>query len=216
MSCRTVFAIVTVCVSVLLAGCSDDGASHESTSPSLHPVPTASLPVTPPASTPGEVESVPTAGSGAPDVVESDVDPARIVIESIDVDADLVGVGLNDDGSMQTPEYHTNTAGWYTEGPPPGAEGPAVVVAHVDGPNGTDVFWDLSSLGVGDEIVVTDADGIDHTFIVDRLGIADKDELPYDEIWPETDESLLTLITCDGPYVDGEYEDNLIVYAEES
>lgn len=147
---------------------------------------------------------------------EAVTEPGRLSIESIDVDADLVGVGLLSDGSMETPEYHTNTAGWYTEGPPPGSPGPAVIAAHVDGPNGTDVFYDLEDISPGDEIVVTDEDGTDHTFVVDRLTTADKDELPYDEIWPDTDEILLTLITCDGPYVDGEYEDNLIVYAEKA
>lgn len=142
-----------------------------------------------------------------------DAQPTNLVIPSIDVHADLVGVGLNEDGSMETPEYDQNQAGWYVEGPPPGAPGSAVVVGHLDSDNGDDVFADLGDLRKGDEVRVLEKDGTEHTWRVDRVQQTDKDALPYEDIWTETDEPLLRLVTCAGEYLD-EYEDNLIVYAE--
>lgn len=159
----------------------------------------------------------PQVATGAPSPTsepEAD-DPDRIVIDDIGVDASIVDVGLADDGSMETPDYHQNEAGWYDEGPEPGSPGPAVVVAHVDGPDGDDVFARLAELDPDDEIVVTDDSDIDHTFVVTHTATSDKDTLPYDEIWADTPDPVLRLITCHGDYVSGEYEDNLIVYAVE-
>ena len=57
--------------------------------------------------------------------------PTRLLIPSIDVDAGLMGLGLQPDGSLEVPPDGA-TAGWYTGAPTPGEIGPAVLVAHVD------------------------------------------------------------------------------------
>lgn len=140
-------------------------------------------------------------------------EPTRIVIPAIDVDVDLIGVGLETDGSMQVPDF--GLAGWYTEGPRPGHAGPAVIAAHVDSRAGPDVFYRLGDLAPGDEIHVVYDSGDEVTFLVDSSEQTPKDELPVDTIWPATSERLLALITCGGQFDRDvrHYRDNLIVYA---
>lgn len=140
-------------------------------------------------------------------------DPVRIEIPAIGVDADLVGVGLNADRSMEVPDF--GLAGWYTEGPAPGAPGPAVIAAHVDSYQGPDVFFRLRELEPGDEIHVHGADGRTLTWKMYASQLADKDELPINRIWSTTDQPALRLITCGGTFDRSarSYTSNVIVYA---
>jgi LPXTG-site transpeptidase (sortase) family protein len=138
--------------------------------------------------------------------------PTRVEIPAIGVTEKLHPVGLNPDGSMHIPDF--GDAGWYDPGPRPGAPGPAVLVAHVRGPNGPDVFWRLHELEPGDRVTVHRTDGTS-TFVVDGTEQVRKEKLPYDRIWPKTDDAVLRLITCGGefdPQIGG-FPDNTIVYA---
>jgi sortase (surface protein transpeptidase) len=139
--------------------------------------------------------------------------PVRVVIPAIDVDADLVALGLNDDGSMEVPDF--GLAGWYEPGPRPGDPGPAVIAAHVDSVRGPDVFFRLRDLTTGDKITVEYADGSDSTFVVSESEQQLKDDLPVERIWNDTDNAVLRLITCGGEFdADARsYLSNLIVYA---
>jgi hypothetical protein len=138
--------------------------------------------------------------------------PTRVVIPAIGVDEDLDAVGLKPDGAMQTPDF--GDAGWYDPGPRPGAPGPAVIVAHVHGPDGDDVFAELHTLEPGDMVVVRDTKGTSR-FVVDAVEQARKEALPYHRIWNRTGEPVLRLITCGGKPdpVTRMYPDNTIVYA---
>jgi LPXTG-site transpeptidase (sortase) family protein len=138
--------------------------------------------------------------------------PNRVEIPVIAVDEKLHGVGLNPDGSMEMPAF--GDAAWYEPGPRPGGAGPAVIVAHVRGPAGADVFSRLHELQPGDEVTVSRTDGAS-TFVVDGSEQVPKKDLPLDRIWIETDASALRLITCGGEYDPkiGGFPDNTIVYA---
>ncbi len=61
-----------------------------------------------------------------------------------------------------------------TVGPRPGAPGPAVLVAHVHGPAGDDVFARLHDLEPGDQVTVKRTDG-SSTFVVESVEQAAKD-----------------------------------------
>jgi hypothetical protein len=138
--------------------------------------------------------------------------PLRVEIDAIGVDAELVELGLQPDGAMEVPDF--GWAGWYTEGPPPGLPGPAVIAAHVDSRAGPDVFFRLRELVAGDEVRVRYDSGDEVVFTVATSERVPKDELPGDRIWPVTADPLLTLITCGGEF-DRQvrhYEDNVIVY----
>ena len=136
----------------------------------------------------------------------------RLSIPAIDVSERLHGVGLKADGAMETPDF--GDAGWYDLGPRPGAPGPAVLVAHVHGPSGDDVFARLHQLEPGDTVRVKRTDGTS-TFVVEAVERAAKDALPYERIWNRTDAPVLRLITCGGKPdpVTRMYPDNTIVYA---
>lgn len=140
--------------------------------------------------------------------------PARIEVPAIDVDADVVPVGLRDDGAMEVPRQ--GLAGWYRPGPRPGDSGPAVIVAHVDSSSGPDVFVQLHRLRAGDGIAVTDARGTPHRFAVTGIEQAPKDALPVERIWSDGASATLRLITCGGQFDrdSGHYRDNIIVYAD--
>lgn len=180
-------------------------------SPTSVPVSLAtSAPTSEPA--PDETASPTPSESPAPSVAK----PVRVVIPAIDVDSELVPLGLNDDQSMEVPNF--GLAGWYEPGPRPGARGPAVIAAHVDSVNGPDVFFRLKELSAGDEITVKHADGTDTTFVVRRSEQQLKEDLPVDRIWSDTEEVALRLITCGGNF-DPEarsYKSNVIVYARQA
>lgn len=178
-------------------------AATATEAPSDSSAPVTSAPVT----------SAPVASDAPTDPAVEPAPPARVVIPSIDVDADVVGVGLNADQSMEVPDF--GEAGWYTPGPRPGAAGPAVIAAHVDSVDGPDVFHRLEDLRAGDEIVVEHADGTSSTFVVQRSETQRKEDLPVERIWNTTDEAVLRLITCGGDFNSQRrsYESNVIVYA---
>jgi LPXTG-site transpeptidase (sortase) family protein len=138
--------------------------------------------------------------------------PSRVVIPAIGVDEALYDIGLEPDGAMETPDF--GDAGWYDLGPRPGAPGPAVIVAHVHGPAGDDVFAELHELQSGDRVTVHDTKG-SSTFVVDSVEQVKKESLPHKRIWADTEQPVLRLITCGGEPdpVTRMYPDNTIVYA---
>lgn len=139
-------------------------------------------------------------------------EPVRVVIPAIDVDSQLVRLGLAPDGSMQVPDR--GFAGWYVEGPRPGRDGPSVIAAHVDSRVGPDVFYRLRELAPGDLVHVSYDSGDEVTFVVASRVQTPKDTLPVEDIWPLTNDRLLTLITCGGDFDRsvGHYRDNVVVY----
>lgn len=171
----------------------------------LHATDTDPLPAAPPS------VAAPRAASAADTGPRGIGRPTRVVIPAIKVDEGLTGLGLETDGTMTMPAY--GSAGWYDEGPRPGSPGPAVVVAHVRGPAGPDVFWDLATLTAGDLVSVEGSRGRVAFEVVSVETVA-KDALPYDRIWPDTEEPLLRLITCGGePLPGGGFPANTVVYA---
>jgi len=159
-------------------------------------------------------ETAPTAPPTAPAettaLPSGDFQPTRVVIPDIGVAEPLMPVGLLPDGAMETPPY--GKVGWYDEGPPPGAVGAAVIVAHVHGPQGDDVFARLHELGPDDRFRVETTLG-SVEFEVDDVVQVDKEDLPYDRMWPDTDRRLVSLITCGGKRTAAGYPLNTIVFA---
>ncbi|CAN5897637.1 hypothetical protein BH23ACT2_BH23ACT2_26000 [soil metagenome] len=143
-------------------------------------------------------------------------EPAQVSIPAIGVTSDLLNLGTDDDGRMEVPQGDEfDTAGWYRLGPRPGENGPAIVAGHVDSTDGPSVFFELDQLVAGDEIDITDHDGVTRRFVVDRTEQYAKDEFPTDEVYGDTEGAELRLITCGGPFDQAEssYDDNVVVYA---
>lgn len=147
----------------------------------------------------------------APDGVE----PVRLRIPAIDVDADVDDMGLNDDGSIEVPEEFADT-GWWSYSPRPGRVGASAILGHVDSRTGPAVFFRLHELEPGDEIHVDGEDGESVTFVVRQLEQYPKEEFPSEKVLSATSTPTLRLITCGGAFDSnaGSYLDNLVAYAE--
>ncbi|TFC44716.1 MULTISPECIES: class F sortase [Cryobacterium] len=144
-------------------------------------------------------------------------EPTQINIPAIEVDSVLMQLGLNPDGTVQTPSLdEASPAGWYTGSPTPGAIGPSVILGHVDSRvQGRAVFYRLGDMRPGDEILVTRADATVAVFVVDGVEEYSKDEFPQFTVYGNTDHAGLRLITCGGEFNETTrtYPDNVVVYA---
>jgi sortase (surface protein transpeptidase) len=140
--------------------------------------------------------------------------PVRIVIHAIGVNAPVIRLGLNPDGTLEVPTVFTQT-GWWSGGPAPGQKGPAVIVGHVDSFRGPAVFYRLKALKRGDVIVVTRADGKTARFSVLRHIEVPKSHFPTSTVYGDVPYPGLRLITCGGSFDQstGHYVDNVIVFA---
>ncbi|KIL43730.1 class F sortase [Jeotgalibacillus campisalis] len=141
--------------------------------------------------------------------------PVNIAIPSLDIEADIIQVGMEEDGAMEVPE-NVNEVGWFEPGTKPGAIGNSVLAGHVDSYEGPAIFFELRNLTEGDEIIVTGEDGEPLTFTVKSMESYPSDGAPIQEIFGPTDGRNLNLITCTGPFdrESGQYPDRLVVYTE--
>ncbi|RNE62291.1 class F sortase [Cryobacterium tepidiphilum] len=143
--------------------------------------------------------------------------PTRIQIPAIDVDSDLMELGLNDDGTLEVPPFEKDSpAGWYRGSPTPGEIGPSIILGHVDTYKaGPVVFYRLGDVRPGDTVSVSRADGSTAKFTVDRVESFPKDGFPELEVYGNTDRAELRLITCGGDWDPDkhQYVDDVVVFA---
>lgn len=141
--------------------------------------------------------------------------PVRVQVPAIGVDSDLMDLGLRDNGTLEVPPEGF-PAGWFTGAPTPGEIGPAIIVGHVDWGGEPGVFYALHELKAGDEITVTREDGSTVAFSVTEVAEYPKDDFPTQLVYGDLDYAGLRLITCGGVFdpVTGNYEDNIIAFAE--
>ena len=141
--------------------------------------------------------------------------PVAVDIPSIDVHTTgLVPLSVGADGVLPAPTDFA-TAGWYTGGPTPGQLGPAIIAAHVDGPDGPALFYRLGELTAGSEVAVTREDGTVARFTIDSVESYAKAEFPTSRVYGNsTNRAELRLITCGGAFdrTTGHYVDNVIAF----
>lgn len=159
-----------------------------------------------------QTPEVPTAPEAPPAA-----DPESVSITSLGVRSDLLRLGLEDDGTVQVPPLGANDqAGWYERGPAPGDVGPAVILGHVDSAQyGPGIFFDIGGMQPGDQVEVARADGTVAQFVVDRVEVHPKNDFPTIEVYGNTANAQLRLITCGGDFDASvrSYKDNIIVFA---
>ncbi|WP_254699147.1 class F sortase [Rhodococcus sp. SGAir0479] len=143
------------------------------------------------------------------------VRPDRLVIPAIDVDTDLMDLGLDQAGALQVPPAGF-PAGWYSGSPAPGELGPAVVAGHVDWDRKPGVFYRLAELAPGDEVVAERSDGGEAEFRVTRVERYEKSAFPTAAVYGDIDHPGLRLITCGGEFDTDvrSYRDNVVVFAD--
>jgi len=152
----------------------------------------------------------PTATSSASALV-----PTRLQVPTLAIDAKVESVGKKADGSMGTPTTWQNTA-WYDLGPKPGQPGNAVIDGHVNNALTTaGVFEHLSQIGIGDQVIVSDASGHSLTYQVSEINEYPVNGAPTGAIFSTSGPSQVVLITCDGSWDASlhEFDKRLVVVA---
>jgi sortase A len=204
-------------LTLAVTGCSQDTpkTSDIVAPPAYVPATETETSTSPPNSTETKVsdstktESVP--------VVREGIDPVQIKIPAIQVEAEIENVGLLSNGQMGVPSDAFGV-GWYELGAKPGEIGNAVLAGHVDSKTGPAVFYDLKKLKPGDEVVVSDSNGKNLTFIVKELEIYPRNSAPLEKVFGQSlsNRSQLNLITCTGTFNSKErtHEERLVVYTE--
>ena len=143
--------------------------------------------------------------------------PTTITIPRIGVNAEIMTLGTNPDGTVQVPPLdQAQRAGWYSPGVSPGEVGNAVIVGHVDSAKlGPAVFFNLGSLQRGDTITVAREDGGSVTFTVDEVKSYPKTDFPTELVYGPSDKPSLRVVTCGGVFdrTARSYLNNIIVLA---
>jgi LPXTG-site transpeptidase (sortase) family protein len=143
-------------------------------------------------------------------------DATKIMIDSVGINTKIVTVGVNKDGSLETPK-DWKMAGWYKDGAMPGEEGNLVINAHYDDNYGRPAaFWALKNVKVGDTVLVADSYGRIFQYRVtayELIGVNDPDRL---KVFNESKSGKITLITCGGVWIPGKatYDKRLAVSGE--
>lgn len=157
----------------------------------------------------------PTGGLTGPKLSRSQ--PTRLDIPSLGVTSDLLDLGLAADNSVEVPPLGKNSqAGWFHDSPTPGQIGPSVILGHVDSAKyGPGIFFKLGALKPGSTVDVTRSDKSIAVFRVDRVVSYPKDEFPTLEVYGNTANAALRLITCGGKFdfTSHHYLSNIVAYA---
>ncbi len=143
--------------------------------------------------------------------------PTHVAIPSIDLSAPVIPEVVTA-GALGIPPSLT-TVGWWSGGAGIGASsGTTVLAAHVDGriggvPTMGSLFW-LKTVSLGATVVVTTSTGTANFRVVARQ-LINKPALPFSEIFTDSGEPRLVLITCGGAFnsTTDQYASNVVVWA---
>jgi sortase family protein len=141
--------------------------------------------------------------------------PVKVTIASIGVQATVVPVGVEDEGSTVEVPTDVHTVGWYRFGPVPGEAGSAVLIGHVDSHvQGPGAFFRLRDLSPGDVVSVRSADGTRSDFRVVARRSYPKGHLPA-AVFGRSGRPMLAMVTCGGAFdpVTRSYADNVVIFA---
>jgi len=192
-------------------------AQSSTGAPATAPQPSSATRSSPDAPGPDDVAAPPTRGpdgdSGSGAVAENPApQPVRVVVPAAGIDAALEPVGVDEDRRLVVPP--PELAGWFEGRAVPGEIGPAVLVGHIDSLEGPAVFHGLDRVEVGDQIHVTDGQGGQVSFAIERVQVVAKTAFPTSQVYDPVDRAEVRLITCWGPFDPeaGSYRDNIIVY----
>lgn len=150
----------------------------------------------------------------APDALPRSA-PRRVAVPAAGIDAPLTPVGLDGKGWLSVPSVaRAEVAGWYSRAAAPGERGTSVLVGHVDDAAGPAVFYPLGSLTHGTRVEVLRDDGRTAVFAVYAVEVFDLRDFPAEEVYADTAEAEIRLITCGGTYSrEHGYEGNVVVFA---
>ena len=127
--------------------------------------------------------------------------PRVIRIESINVTARVLRLGVTTDNSLDTPK-NSNDAGWYEGSAKPGEAGAMIVNGHYSGLTQPGVFHKLEKLKAGAFITIEKGDGTVLKFAVKKVEKMPASKVPMDQLLvsPDPKAQSLNLITCSGTF----------------
>lgn len=211
---RCLFLIFAI---AFIAGCAAQPAAIAPTAPAPTEAPTLAPPTTPPATvappteaptlappTATPVPATPTAEPATatpepltPTPVPSP--PVRLAIPEIDLDRELVSVGLDEN---RIPIVPNHDVGWYNLSASPGQGENIVLWGHVlrfkSTPNIPAPFARVKELAIGAPLTLYSEDGRAHEYVVVEQVYATPDQVKF--ILPQGRE-LVTLVSCIGDKV---------------
>jgi len=147
--------------------------------------------------------------------IERSAIPEKFIIKSLGVNTNIESVGLTETGAMDVPKNADNVA-WYNLGVRPGEQGSAVIAGHLDKITGAPaVFWNISKMQKGDEIVVIDSQKKSYKYIVEKTASYDYMTFPLQMVFATKDKKRLNLITCAGSWDTNKkiYSQRFVVFA---
>jgi LPXTG-site transpeptidase (sortase) family protein len=197
---RLLGCLFALTIALSLAGCGSTSLQHVSppASPSVHRTAVVETPVF----------ATPAAGAA--------VNPVRLIIPVIGVNAFIEPLGILSTGNLATPTQSPwEDVGWYNAGPHPGERGSAVIDGHLNRPgNYPAVFWRLGDLHVGDALQVMNTNGSMLHFRVTRIAFYPPQAAPIQDIFGNNGGKYLNLITCAGDWIVSQHQTTLrlVVY----
>jgi len=143
--------------------------------------------------------------------------PVRLEIPKINVNAVIIPVGVNENGTMEAPGGPKDV-GWFSLGSRPGENGSAVVDGHYGSwkTGEGSVFDDLNKLRKGDKIYVEDEKGAIVAFIVRKILTYDPNEDTFSIFNSSDGKAHLNLITCEGDWNAAQktYSNRLVIFTD--
>jgi sortase (surface protein transpeptidase) len=142
--------------------------------------------------------------------------PRYLLIPKLSVDAQILSVGVNAQGALETPDNIYDTA-WYDESAQPGQMGAMLIDGHISSWTADGVFYGLKTLLPGDTIEVQGGDGVTFNYQVVETQIYDADNVDMTKAMESINPNKpgLNLISCTGDVIPGtnEFNDRIIVFA---
>jgi LPXTG-site transpeptidase (sortase) family protein len=146
----------------------------------------------------------------------------RIIIPSIDVNAPVVVMGMDDENVPDVP-FNADDVAWYNFSPPPGEMGNAVLGGHLNWGGNPGAFTSLKDLHEGDIIRIRSEEGREFAYQVTGTFSIDPTDPDARDILAATEgKETVTLITCGGDWepdpdderLGGDYSERVVVKAE--
>lgn len=142
--------------------------------------------------------------------------PKRLTIPSLNIETEVIYVGLTLNGAMDVPNNPSDVA-WFDQGPYPGNVGSAVISGHFGWKNGIPaVFDDLSKLQKGDNVYIEDENGRIITFVVNKIQTFGENSDAYDVFTSNDGKAHLNLVTCQGVWNKNKksYSERLVIFTD--
>ncbi|MGL4174132.1 MAG: class F sortase [Actinomycetota bacterium] len=140
--------------------------------------------------------SSPAAGKRITVLEDQSFTPNRLVMTKPKVDAQIIPVGVEDDGALVIPE-DPQVVGWWSGGASPGSPvGTVVLSSHVTTKAGPGAMLELRTAPIGSRVVVQGPEGSQSYEVQARQRYA-KDALPWKQLFAQGKTPRLVLITCD-------------------